>query len=122
MLPYMRLFAPPFAQRPPPHHPPTLTVSAFLFRQRRRAAGDVRMLAGDVVGDEHAPVGLGHGGDGREKGEWRRGVQLLFRHVVILGGVALVQHPGARVGERRVLGAAPLLLGEGGGRADAAGA
>lgn len=94
-------------------------MSALLLRQRRRAGGDVGVLAGHVLGDEHAPVGLGHGRDGREEGERRRGVALLLRQVVVLRGKAFVEHAGAHVGEGRGLRAASLLLGEGGGRADA---
>lgn len=94
-------------------------MSALLLRQRRRAGGDVGVLAGYVLGDEHAPVGLGHGRDGREEGERRRGVALLLRQVVVLRGKAFVEHAGAHVGEGRGLRAASLLLGEGGGRADA---
>lgn len=98
---------------------PRLTVSALLLRQRRRAGGDVGVFAGYVLGDEHAPVGLGHGRDGREEGERRRGVALLLRQVVVLRGKAFVEHAGAHVGEGRGLRAASLLLREGGGCADA---
>ena len=100
--------------------PPPLTVLALLLGQRRGAGGAVRVLAGQVLGHEGPPVALGHGRDGREEGEGRRGVQLLLRQVVVLRGVAFVQQPRPRpVGVGRGLGAAPSLLGQGGGRADA---
>lgn len=138
ILPYIRLFSPFLCLSPlysghlfllpclqhslitspaPPF--PSLTVSAFLFWQRRRASGDICILAGYVLGDEHAPICLGNRWDGCEKGEWRCRVELLFWQVVILGGVALIQHPGPYVRER--LGAASLLLWKGRGRADAVG-
>ncbi len=112
---FKKVFLLPCLPRPlimSPSHPfPSLTVSALLLWQWRWAGGDIRILAGHVLGHEHAPVCLGHGWDGCEKGEgWCR-VQLLFWQVVILGGVALIQHPGPCVREGRCLGAASLLLG-----------
>lgn len=104
---------------PPSPHFPSLTVSAFLFWERRWAGGDIRILAGYVLGNEHTPICLGHGWDGCEKGEWWCRVQLLFWQVVILGGVALIQHPSIREGW--CLSVASLLLGEGGGCADTGG-
>lgn len=98
---------------------PSLTVSALLLWQWRRAGGDIRILAGNILGDENAPIRLGHGWDGGEKGEWWRGMPLIFWQVVILGRIAFIKHPGSHIGEGRCLGAASLLLGEGRGRADA---
>lgn len=103
----------------PAFPPPSLTVFAFLFWQRRRTGRDISALAGDVLGDKHPPVRLGHGRNGREEGKRRRGVPLLFRQVVILGGIAFIQHSGSSIGEGRRLRTAPLLLRQGRGGANA---
>lgn len=106
---------------PAPFLPPSLTVFAFLFWQWRWAGGDICILTGNVLGNKHAPICLGHGWDGCEKGERWRWMKFLFRQVVVLRGESLVQHPGTTVGEGRRLGAAPLLHRQGRGCADAGG-
>lgn len=98
---------------------PSLTVFAFLFWQWRRTGRYISTLTGYIMGNKHPPIRLGHGWNGCEEGKWWGGVSLFFWQVVILGGIAFIQHSGSSVREGWRLCAASLLLGEGRGGADA---